>query len=177
MYQNPMPVKKRFPRWAIILLIVGGLFWIFVIASMVNGGEPTASPETTVETTSNSPEPFPTVNSSKPPQTNTQLPKAKSEVELTSGQKNAIGAARDYLDYSAFSRKGLIKQLQYEGYSSSDASFAVDHINADWNDQAVKSAKDYLEYDNFSRLSLINQLEYEGFTSAQAKYGVDKAGL
>ena len=36
----------------------------------------------------------------------------------TAGQENARESAEGYLDYSAFSRKGLIDQLEYEGYST-----------------------------------------------------------
>ncbi|KAA0117403.1 hypothetical protein CIW51_12610 [Mycolicibacterium sp. P9-22] len=78
---------------------------------------------------------------------------------------------------SAFSREGLIEQLEYEGFSAADATFAVDSITVDWNVQAAKSAQDYLEMSGFSRSGLIEQLVYEGFTPAQAEYGVAAAGL
>lgn len=95
----------------------------------------------------------------------------------TVSQRNAVRTAKDYLDYTAFSRTGLIRQLEEEGFSTDDATFAVDHIAVDWNEQAAKSAKDYLDYSGFSRSGLINQLEYEGFTPAQAAYGATAAGL
>jgi hypothetical protein len=90
---------------------------------------------------------------------------------------NAVESAQSYLDYSAFSRKGLIEQLEFEDYSSADATFAVDYINPDWNEQAAKSAEQYLDYSSFSRQGLIEQLVYEGFSQSQAEYGVDQAGL
>lgn len=92
-------------------------------------------------------------------------------------QRNAVRSAKQYLDYSAFSRTGLIKQLEYEGFSTADATFAVDSITVDWNVQAAKAAKAYLDYSGFSRSGLIGQLEYEGYTSAQAAYGATAAGL
>jgi hypothetical protein len=95
----------------------------------------------------------------------------------TVSQRNAVRTAKDYLDYTAFSRKGLIQQLEYEGFSTDDATYAVDHIAVDWNEQAAKAAKDYLDYSGFSRSGLIEQLEYEGFTPAQAAYGATAAGL
>jgi len=107
----------------------------------------------------------------------------KAKPSMTKSQEQAIGSAEDYLEYSAFSRKGLIQQLSSdagEGFSKSDAKFAVDHIKVDWNEQAAKSAESYLEYSNFSRKGLIQQLESEageGFTHAQAVYGVNKSGL
>ena len=94
----------------------------------------------------------------------------------TIGQRNALGAARDYLRFTAFSREGLIKQLEYEKYSYEDAVYAVDHCGADWNEQALECAKDYLDFMAFSYNGLVGQLEYEGFTHEQAVYGVDRCG-
>ncbi|MEV0251911.1 Ltp family lipoprotein [Nocardia sp. NPDC050712] len=98
-----------------------------------------------------------------------------AQQELTSSQRNAIRTAQQYLDYSAFSRTGLIHQLEYEEFSTADATFAVDSLNVDWNEQAAKSAKQYLDYTSFSRSGLIDQLVYDGFTRAQAEYGVNAA--
>ena len=95
----------------------------------------------------------------------------------TAGQYNARRSAASYLKHMAFSRSGLIKQLQYEKFSLDDATYGVDAQNADWNTQASKSAASYLKSMSFSRLSLIAQLVYEGFTQAQAEYGVSTTGL
>jgi hypothetical protein len=101
----------------------------------------------------------------------------QAEPAETAGQENARRTAESYIDFSAFSRSGLIDQLKYEGYSKSDATYAVDAIAVDWNEQAAKSAQSYLDMSGFSRSGLIEQLVYEGFTQAQATYGVNKAGL
>jgi hypothetical protein len=53
----------------------------------------------------------------------------------------------------------------------------VDHVGADWNEQAAKAAEDYLSFTSFSRSGLIDQLEYDGFTHAQAEYGASQAGF
>ncbi|WP_369054838.1 Ltp family lipoprotein [Kineococcus terrestris] len=92
-------------------------------------------------------------------------------------QENAVRAAENYLDFSAFSRTGLIDQLEFEGYSAEDATYGVDHITVDWNEQAAKSAKNYLDFSSFSRQGLIDQLEFEGYTSSEAEYGVSQTGL
>jgi hypothetical protein len=76
---------------------------------------------------------------------------------------------------SPFSRSGLIDQLEYEGFSTADATYAVDSLTVNWNEQAALSAKQYLEMTPFSKSGLIEQLEYEGFTSAQAEYGANAA--
>jgi hypothetical protein len=96
--------------------------------------------------------------------------------ELSMGQKNALSTAAGYLNYTAFSYSGLIAQLEYEQYSTEDATFAADNCGADWNEQAAIMAQQYLDYSSFSRGSLIDQLKYEGFTQTQAEYGVSAVG-
>ncbi len=96
---------------------------------------------------------------------------------FTRSEENAIRSAESYLHLMAFSRSGLIEQLEYEGFTSAEATLAVDYLNMDWNEQAWRSAEAYLDLMAFSRSGLIEQLEYEGFTRSQATYGVDRAGL
>lgn len=108
--------------------------------------------------------------------------KAAAEAEAaakrgTVSQQNALRAAGDYLKFSAFSRPGLIHQLEYEKYSTEDSTWAVDRVTVDWNAQAAKSAADYLKFSSFSRSGLVEQLLYEGFTPEQAEYGVSTTGL
>jgi hypothetical protein len=95
----------------------------------------------------------------------------------TLNRTQAVRAARQYLEYQAFSLKGLIKQLKYEGYSTGDATYGATHAGANWMKQAVKSAKAYLEYQPFSFSGMVKQLQYEGFTRAQAVHGARAAGL
>jgi uncharacterized protein YdeI (BOF family) len=94
-------------------------------------------------------------------------------------QQQAVRAAKDYLDYTAFSYQGLIKQLVVgDGYSTADATSAVNSITVDWNEQAAQAAQQYLDYTSFSHSGLINQLTTgDGYTPAQAAYGVSAVGL
>lgn len=91
-------------------------------------------------------------------------------------ERNARRSAESYLNVSAFSREGLIEQLEFEGYSYESAVYAVDNCGADWFEQAAKSAENYLDLMAFSRSELIEQLEFEGFTHEQAVYGVEANG-
>ena len=93
----------------------------------------------------------------------------------TAGQRNALHKAQSYLQISAFSKSGLVKQLKFDHFSGSDARWAVNHVHVSWNAQAVKKAKSYLQISSFSRQGLIEQLEFDGFTPPQARYGVRKA--
>ncbi len=69
---------------------------------------------------------------------------------------------------STFSRSRLIELLEYEGFSTRDALFAVGHLKVDWIEQAAKSAAERIEVNGFSRNELLDQLMYEGFNGEQA---------
>lgn len=99
----------------------------------------------------------------------------ETERNASSGERNALQSAKDYLALIPFSYSGLVEQLEYEGYTNSEATYAADHCGADWYEQAVKSAQQYLDIMPFSRSGLIEQLEYDGYDYDQAVYGVDKA--
>lgn len=94
---------------------------------------------------------------------------------ITSGEKNALKKAESYLKYSSFSKKGLIDQLEFEGFTTKESTYAVDNVKVDWMEQAVLKAESYLKYGSFSRQGLVDQLKFEGFTDEQAEYGVSKA--
>ncbi len=92
------------------------------------------------------------------------------------GQKNALSTAESYLSFTAFSYSGLIEQLEYEGFTTEEATFAADNCGADWSEQAAKTAQSYVDLLALSRDELLSQLEYEGFTTEQALYGVAAVG-
>lgn len=96
--------------------------------------------------------------------------------EVTTGKKNALRSAQSYLDVMPFSHSGLIEQLEYDGYTKEEATYAADNCGADWNEQAAESAKNYLDIMAFSRNGLIEQLEYDGYTHEQAVYGAEQNG-
>ena len=95
----------------------------------------------------------------------------------TRGEQNALNRANDYLEFMSFSRSGLIDQLEFEGYTTSEAEYAVDNCGANWDEQAVLKAEEYLDFMSFSRSGLIDQLEFEGFTYDQASAAATAVGL
>ena len=103
--------------------------------------------------------------------------KAKALAAATVSQKNALSKAKQYLAYTAFSHDGLIDQLEYEQFSTADATYGADNCGADWYAQAAAKAKSYMGYSSFSRGGLIDQLEYDKFTPDQAAHGADSVGL
>ena len=112
---------------------------------------------------------------------------ALEEYGLVDWNEQAVRSAQSYLDYSGFSRAGLIDQLssEYGGqFTEEEATYAVDYLEenglVDWNEQAVRCAESYLEFSTFSRQEMIDQLssEYgEQFTEEQAIYACDQIGL
>jgi hypothetical protein len=136
---------------------------------------PTAAAPTPAPT--DAPKPEPTTTAAPPttqrPTTTTEAPKPQFSVS----QLNAKRSAKSYLEMTPFSRTGLIKQLEFEGYSNQDATFAADAVGADWNEQAARAAKAYLDMTAFSRSGLISQLQFEGYTPEQAAHGVSAVGL
>lgn len=72
----------------------------------------------------------------------------------------------------------MIDQLEFEGFSTSDATYGTDAQKANWNAQAARAAQEYLDYDDaLTRAEMIDQLIYDLFTPAQAEYGATAVGL
>ena len=159
---------KKQPNGCLIAIIA--LVVVIVILALPFGGsDDTKEPESKSTETTETTKPEKLTETSAPAKTETKPTE-------TMGQKNAVRKALSYLDYSAFSYSGLINQLEYEGFSTEDATYGADNCGADWNEQAARKAQDYLDYSSFSRDGLIDQLKYEGFTAEQAEYGVTAVG-
>ncbi|MBB1514046.1 Ltp family lipoprotein [Tessaracoccus sp. MC1627] len=188
--QGEMAVKTPWYQKKRVLIPAGLVIAAVGYAALQGGGEgqtaaPLASPSVSVAASASasdaiepSVEPLPVApETSTAPAASAPETEPAEEPEVDSGasvsQTQAVRQAESYLEFAAFSRSGLIKQLEFEGFSNADATFAVDAIQVDWMAQAISKADDYLSYSAFSRTGLIEQLEFEGFTSEQATHGVD----
>lgn len=171
--------KKWYKKWWVIALLV--IFGFAFISSLGDSGTGTSvTPSESIEESepqASLTERADGVTDDDPEDANQVteegIENARAE---TTGEKNARRSAESYLDYSSFSRQGLIDQLLYEEFSRADAEYAVDAVDADWTEQAAKSAKEYINYSSFSRQGLINQLLYEEFSQADAVHGADASG-
>ena len=88
--------------------------------------------------------------------------------------QNCYDQAMSYLDFMAFSRNGLIHQLQHDGYTDNAISNALDLLEkyyVSWDTEALKKAQEYMETFSFSQQRLYEQLIHDGFTEEQANYG------
>ena len=95
---------------------------------------------------------------------------------LTLEERNAYKKAQSYLSHLAYSESGLLKQLDYEGFTPEQARFGVDHSDADWFAEAAEKAASYMEHLAYSRDGLYRQLEYEGFTPDQIEFALADVG-
>ncbi len=108
-----MEEKKKKPiykRWWFIVIVV-------ILVLSVLGNMQRDEGESKNYTPSNS-----TTNS----QQQTQEP-VDPFPNATTGEKNALDKAYSYLDYTYFSYTGLIDQLEFEKYSTEEATFAADN--------------------------------------------------
>lgn len=179
--ESATPATPWFKKWwGITLIVVGAL----VILAGLFGPDPDDTPAASQDVGTAQPD-VPDPETAEPetpnatPTSEDTLDEGASELpgeQLTIGQRNALRSAESYLRFSAFSRTGLICQLEFEGYDTGDATFAVDFLDVNWNEQAALKAESYLEFSSFSRSGLIDQLLFEGFTQAEAEYGVAQMG-
>lgn len=137
---------------------------------------PVASPAAPPAPVQAAPPPAPVVAPPVPVVPAPVAPVAPPRPVPPTSQQNALRAAGEYLATSAFSRGGLIKQLEFEKYSVADSTWAADNVGANWTEQAGKSAAEYLGTSAFSRTGLIKQLEFDQYSVAEATSGTDSSG-
>ncbi|SDS73281.1 Ltp family lipoprotein [Actinoplanes derwentensis] len=58
----------------------------------------------------------------------TTMTVAEPVTVLTVSEQNAVEMASDYLEYSAFSRSGLINQLEYDGFTTDQADHGTTQV-------------------------------------------------
>lgn len=182
----------KYANWnKVVKWVVTGVFALGVLAN-ATGGSNTASttttPESTPTVTQETPTTQPEVTTqqeqtaqpTKAPAKATNTPAAQKQPAAqgaTTSQKNAVRKAQSYLNYTGFSRDGLVAQLEYDQFSNADAIYGADNAGGNWMEEAAQKAKAYMEYSAFSRGSLIEQLRYDKFTQEQAEHGANSVGL
>jgi hypothetical protein len=193
--QPPVPPHqppRRAPSWPARHKVLSGLIAVAAIviiaaaaSSSNNPSKPTASTTNAANrtaaasstTAAGSPaSPTAAVSASGP-----NSPAAPVSPPMTASQQQAVDAAQSYLsEGQGFSRQGLLQQLTSNngnGFSNTDAEFAISDLNPDWDQQAVDAAQSYLsEGQGFSQQGLLQQLTSSsgaGFTEAQAEHAIN----
>ncbi len=90
----------------------------------------------------------------------------------TTPREGACALAASYLERTAFSYQGLIKQLKAGGCSDEDAVYAADNCGADWKEQAARRAQYHLDGMGIGRTQLIQMLLNDGFTEEEVAYAL-----
>ena len=93
----------------------------------------------------------------------------------TAGEKNALAAANLYLSTVPYSYQGLIDQLEFDGYTSSEAKYGADNCKADWKELAKLDALNYLGTMPMSEKKLREQLQFDGFLDDEIDYAIETA--
>ncbi|EFS17137.1 Ltp family lipoprotein [Staphylococcus capitis] len=90
-----------------------------------------------------------------------------------------MNKAKIYSDTMHMSKQGIYDQLTSdagEKFKEKDANYAIEHLKANYKENAKKKAKDYVEQQNMSKDAVFNQLTSsygEKFTKEEAQYAVD----
>ena len=104
---------------------------------------------------------------------------AKEEESVSTEYKNALKKGKQYSSIMHLSKQGIYDQLtsEYgEKFTEDEAEYAVDNVDADWNENALAKAKEYQDLMSMSNSAIYDQLtsEYgEKFTDEEAQYAVD----
>ncbi len=98
---------------------------------------------------------------------------------LTTQEEGACKMAANMLSGgTGTSRSTLIQTLEWQQFSEAEAILAVDHCNADWNQEAVESAKFYMQSTGASHSTMMQWLTtWQKFTDEQAEYACQEVGL
>ncbi len=91
---------------------------------------------------------------------------ATNNGQVTTGQEEALEAAKGWLKYNYYGPTGLKNALMGNGYSEADADYAVANCGADWTEQCNKKVENYVSY-GYSESTIRFFLEGEGFTEEQ----------
>ena len=110
------------PKIKRALVIVASLFVIFSVAAGCAEVEESPDEVAAVATDEQT-----TAEEQAAEEPEAEAPEAEEPKE-TVAQQNAREAAENYLSFSAFSRKGLIEQLKFEGYTQAQAEYGVRQV-------------------------------------------------
>ena len=103
----------------------------------------------------------------------------ETESQVPSEYISALKNAETYSEHMHMSKEGIRKQLtsEYgEQFSEEAANYAIENLDADWNENALETAKHYSDSMHMSKEGIRDQLtsEYgEQFTSEEADYAVE----
>ena len=98
-------------------------------------------------------------------------------IELTNSQKNAVIRAYEEENFWHVSRDYLIHDILvgFDYFSVEDATFAVDHMDVDFDEQAVLFVKE--NSSGQSRGGITELMLYYGYTEEQINNALEQTGF
>lgn len=106
----------------------------------------------------------------------TELESKEYTIELSTSQRNAVLKAYQEVQNWHCGRDFLINDVLvgFDGYSLEDATFAVDHIDVDWDYQAILYAKENGVGESESKIT--EMMQYYGFNQDQIAKALKEIG-
>lgn len=168
-------------KWGLIIL--GVLVLLGLLTTIFGGGDESDTSNPTTGSTST----LPTQSEASAPEGYSAPAEAaalaeENAADVPADYNSALRNAEMYVDTLPFSYQGLYDQLtsEYGGqFTPEAAQYAMDNVEADWNQEAVEAAKGYQETMAMSPAAIYDQLvsEFGGkFTAEEAQFGVDNLG-
>lgn len=108
---------------------------------------------------------------------NSEIETKEYTIELTNGQKNAVIRAYEEESFWHVSRDYLIYDILvgFDYFSVEDATFAVDHMDVDFDEQAVLYVRE--NSSGQSKGEIIEMMRYYGYTDEQIDNALEQAGF
>lgn len=171
------PIFKRWWFWVIVVVVVGAIG-----SSMGDDGNTQKVVENdtpnqvgdAVEPVDSEPE-TEEPDAEEPDVEEPEEPKA----DVPKEHQSALKKAQIYSDTMHMSKAGIYKQLTSEhgeDFSEEAAEYAIDNVDADWNENALQKAILYQDEMAMSPNAIYDQLvseHGEEFTAEEAQYAVD----
>lgn len=192
-YQPKILKKPWYTKWWIWVLMGVGTIILFVIIGSVgnNKNTPVSKKQVVFETTAKATEAVEkkaaetlaaAENATEAPRVEkpTEAPRTEAPVQAVPQEYiNALQKAESYCNRMYMSKQGVYDQLTSEygdNFPEDAAQYAIDNVQADWDNNALKKAESYSNNMHMSQKGIYDQLvsEYgEQFTESEAQYAID----
>ena len=112
-------------------------------------------------------------------ETKEKVVETKEDTSVPKEYRNALHKAENYSKMMHMSKQRIYDQLtsEYgEKFDAEAAQYAIDNLNADYNENALKCGKNYKKTMHMSKARIYDQLTSENgekFTAEQAQYAID----
>ena len=112
-------------------------------------------------------------------ETKEKVVETKEDTSVPKEYRNALHKAENYSKMMHMSKQRIYDQLtsEYgEKFDAEAAQYAIDNLNADYNENALKCGENYKKTMHMSKARIYDQLTSENgekFTAEQAQYAID----